>query len=138
MPSLSVAGRLPFDAFAAWALKLLLPLTGVLGLGLIWAGVASFFAHDLPGPVATWSVFSELVSHPFYDAGPNDKGIGLQLMASLQRDIEAGRPSEMDALIGALVRLGAEVGVETPLHAFLYGSLLPQERRARGQLQFPE
>ena len=82
MPSLSVAGRLPFDAFAAWALKLLLPLTGVLGLGLIWAGVASFFAHDLPGPVATWSVFSELVSHPFYDAGPNDKGIGLQLMAS--------------------------------------------------------
>jgi 2-dehydropantoate 2-reductase len=65
-------------------------------------------------------------------------GIAPGIMASLQRDIEAGRPSEMDALIGALVRLGAEVGVETPLHAFLYGSLLPQEQRARGQLQFPE
>jgi len=59
------------------------------------------------------------------------------LMASLQRDIEAGRPSELDALTGALVRLGAEVGIETPLHAFLYHSLLPQELRARGQLQFP-
>ena len=59
------------------------------------------------------------------------------IIASLQRDIEAGRPSELDALTGALVRLGVEVGVETPLHAFIYHTLLPQELRARGQLQFP-
>jgi len=59
------------------------------------------------------------------------------IIASLQRDIEAGRPSELDALTGALARLGAEVGVETPLHTFLYHTLLPQELRARGQLQFP-
>jgi 2-dehydropantoate 2-reductase len=59
------------------------------------------------------------------------------IVASLQRDIEAGRPSELDALTGALVRLGAEVGVATPLHAFLYHTLLPQELRARGHLQFP-
>jgi 2-dehydropantoate 2-reductase len=59
------------------------------------------------------------------------------IIASLQRDIEAGRPSELDALTGALVRLGAEVGVETPVHAFIYDTLLPQELRARGQLQFP-
>jgi 2-dehydropantoate 2-reductase len=59
------------------------------------------------------------------------------IVASLQRDLEAGRPSELDALTGALVRLGAEVGVETPLHAFIYHTLLPQELRARGLLQFP-
>jgi 2-dehydropantoate 2-reductase len=59
------------------------------------------------------------------------------LIASLQRDIGEGRPSELDALTGVLVRLAAEVGVTTPLHAFLYHSLLPQEMRARGQLQFP-
>jgi 2-dehydropantoate 2-reductase len=59
------------------------------------------------------------------------------IIASLQRDVEAGRPSELDALTGALVRLGAEVGVSTPLHAFIYHTLLPQELRARGQLQFP-
>jgi 2-dehydropantoate 2-reductase len=59
------------------------------------------------------------------------------IIASLQRDIEAGRPSELDALTGSLVRLGAEVGVATPLHAFLYHTLLPQELRARGQLPFP-
>jgi 2-dehydropantoate 2-reductase len=59
------------------------------------------------------------------------------LMASLQRDITEGRPSELEALTAALVRLGQEVGVATPLHAFMYHSLLPQERRARQQVQFP-
>jgi 2-dehydropantoate 2-reductase len=63
--------------------------------------------------------------------------IAPSIIASLQRDIEAGRPSELDALTGTLIRLGAEVGVSTPLHAFLYHTLLPQELRARGQLQFP-
>jgi 2-dehydropantoate 2-reductase len=51
---------------------------------------------------------------------------------SLQRDIEAGKPSELEAWNGAVVRLGAAAGVETPLHAFIYHSLLPAERRARG------
>jgi 2-dehydropantoate 2-reductase len=60
-----------------------------------------------------------------------------ELIASLQRDIMAWRPSELDALTGALVRLGQEAGVETPLHTFMYQSLLPLELRARGQLQFP-
>jgi 2-dehydropantoate 2-reductase len=59
------------------------------------------------------------------------------IIASLQRDIVAERPSEMDALIGALVRLGTEVGVATPMHTFLYHSLLPQELRARGTLPTP-
>ena len=56
---------------------------------------------------------------------------------SMQRDIMAGRPSELDAQIGAVVRLGQATGVATPLHAFIYGSLLPLELRARGQVQFP-
>ena len=53
--------------------------------------------------------------------------------ASMQRDVMAGRPSELEAQNGAVVRLGREVGVETPLNAFVYRSLLPQELRARGQ-----
>lgn len=53
--------------------------------------------------------------------------------ASMQRDIMAGRPSELEAQNGAVVRLGREAGVETPVHSFLYASLLPQERRARGE-----
>ncbi len=53
--------------------------------------------------------------------------------ASLHEDIVAGRPSELEYWNGAVVRLGREAGVETPLNAFIYYSLLPQERQARGQ-----
>jgi 2-dehydropantoate 2-reductase len=51
--------------------------------------------------------------------------------ASLQRDIVAGRPSELDSLSGAVVRIGAEVGVPVPIHTTIYASLLPQEQAAR-------
>ena len=57
---------------------------------------------------------------------------------SLQRDIAAGRPSELEAWNGAVVRLGIRAGVPTPLHEFLYWSLLPLEPRARGEEKFPE
>jgi 2-dehydropantoate 2-reductase len=55
---------------------------------------------------------------------------------SLQRDIVAGKPSELEAWNGAVVRLGQEADVTTPLHEFIYHSLLPSELRARGQEQF--
>lgn len=56
---------------------------------------------------------------------------------SLHRDIASGKPSELEAWNGAVVRLGREAGVATPLHAFLHHSLLPLELRARGQVRFP-
>jgi 2-dehydropantoate 2-reductase len=56
---------------------------------------------------------------------------------SLQRDIADGKPSELDAWNGAVVRLGQEVGITTPLNSFIHYSLLPLELRARGQVQFP-
>lgn len=52
---------------------------------------------------------------------------------SMQRDMMEGRPSELEAQNGAVVRLGKAVNVVTPLHAFLYHSLLPMELQARGQ-----
>lgn len=57
-------------------------------------------------------------------------------VASMARDIIEGRPSELEAQNGAVVRLGREVGVLTPTHAMIYASLLPQELRARGELNF--
>lgn len=55
---------------------------------------------------------------------------------SLQRDIVEGKPSELASWNGAVVRLGHEVGVTTPLNDFIYHSLLPLELLARGQMQF--
>jgi 2-dehydropantoate 2-reductase len=56
---------------------------------------------------------------------------------STQRDLMAGRPSELEAHAGAVVRLGQAMGVPTPLNTFLYHSLLPLELHARGHLVFP-
>jgi 2-dehydropantoate 2-reductase len=51
----------------------------------------------------------------------------------MQRDILAGRPSELESQSGAVVRLGREKGVATPVHDFVYRTLLPLEARARGE-----
>jgi 2-dehydropantoate 2-reductase len=53
--------------------------------------------------------------------------------ASMQRDIMQGRPSELEAQNGAVVRLGKAAGVPTPVNAFIYAVLLPQEQQARGR-----
>jgi 2-dehydropantoate 2-reductase len=52
----------------------------------------------------------------------------------MQRDIMEGRPSELEAQNGAVVRLGKAAGVPTPVAAFVYAALLPQERAARGRM----
>ncbi|HEY3301964.1 MAG TPA: nitrate ABC transporter permease [Candidatus Binatia bacterium] len=41
--------------------------------------------EGLPGPVAVAERAWEMISNPFYDRGPNDKGIGIQLFYSLGR-----------------------------------------------------
>ena len=66
----------------------------------------------------------------FLDALPSEG------TASMQRDIMDGKPSELEAQNGAVVRLGQEVGVETPVNNFIYNSLLPMEMRAQGQITF--
>jgi 2-dehydropantoate 2-reductase len=52
---------------------------------------------------------------------------------SMQRDLAAGRPSELLDQPGAVARLGAEAAVPVPLHRVLLAALLPLERSARGE-----
>ena len=51
--------------------------------------------------------------------------------SSMQRDIAAGRPSELESQNGAVVRLGRESGVEVPTHTLIYETLKPREEKAR-------
>lgn len=57
---------------------------------------------------------------------------------SMQRDVAEDRPSELEAWSGSVVRLGREAGVPTPVHRVVHHALIPWERRARGQAEFPE
>ena len=50
---------------------------------------------------------------------------------SMQRDLMEGRPSELESQNGAVVRLGREAGVATPVNEFVYRCLLPMETQAR-------
>jgi len=53
-------------------------------------------------------------------------------MASMQKDVIAGRPSELESQIGAIVRMARAADVSVPVNEFIYASLLPQEKKARG------
>ena len=46
---------------------------------------------------------------------------------SMHADFEAGRVTELDALSGAVIRLGKQIGVKTPVHSFFYSVLLPHK-----------
>jgi 2-dehydropantoate 2-reductase len=59
-------------------------------------------------------------------------GLPGESTASMQRDIQAGRRSELDEQTGAVVALAGAAGVPVPVHRFLLAALLPQERQARG------
>lgn len=63
-------------------------------------------------------------------------GMPENVTASMQRDIIEGRPSELGSQNGAVVRMGLESGISTPVHAFIYHSLLPQELKARQLVTF--
>ena len=62
----------------AWA------LVGLAMLGSLWQ-LGSVLSPDLPSPAEAMREMGHLVSRPFYDNGPNDKGIGRHLVISLQR-----------------------------------------------------
>jgi nitrate/nitrite transport system permease protein len=61
-------------------------LSGI-GIGLFigfWSLISFYTKYELPGPVATLKVLWEMIKDPFYDYGPNDRGIGLQLFSSIK------------------------------------------------------
>ncbi len=51
--------------------------------------------------------------------------------ASTQRDIMAGKPSELENFNGYIMREGKRLGVPTPVNEMIYELLLPQEKEAR-------
>ncbi len=51
--------------------------------------------------------------------------------SSLQRDMMEGKQSELEAQTGTIVKMGLELGIPTPVNAFMYACLLPHENKAR-------
>lgn len=72
------------EAVAAVVLKCVPPLAGFVLFLLVWHGIATLIPA-LPTPATTWNAAVPLFSDPFYRNGPNDQGIGWNVLASLAR-----------------------------------------------------
>ena len=52
---------------------------------------------------------------------------------SMQLDVESGRRTELESMVGVIGRKGRELGIPTPVADFVYDSLLPIELKARNE-----
>jgi nitrate/nitrite transport system permease protein len=76
--------RTPLDLRAFW-MRVLPPLAGFGLLLLVWEIVAMRSTTGFPSPLAVWQQALTVFSDPFYSKGPNDQGVGWNVLSSLQR-----------------------------------------------------
>ncbi len=93
-----------------YSLLLLVAFLAVWQLGAEPGG-ATGKAKGLPGPLAVGRTAVEMIANPFYDNGPNDKGIGLQLLASLGRLAAGYVAASLTAIL-----LGVTLGLSPVLY----------------------
>jgi nitrate/nitrite transport system permease protein len=79
---------------------ILLPIIALFFIGLFWEAYSAREGVTLPGPVKTVTESWNLIAHPFFDNGPNDKGLGWHLLNSLQR---VGLGYTLAAIVGITV-----------------------------------
>jgi nitrate/nitrite transport system permease protein len=77
-------GRRPRDLRAFW-MRVLPPAAGFGLLVLIWELIAMNSSTGFPSPAETGRQALEVFSDPFYSKGPNDQGVGWNVLSSLQR-----------------------------------------------------
>jgi nitrate/nitrite transport system permease protein len=83
-PASPPTAKVPFDWRGVW-MAVLPPL---LGLGLLiglWELVSVSTGKSIPSPAETFRQALDVFSDPFYSKGPNDQGVGWNVLSSLQR-----------------------------------------------------
>ncbi len=74
----------PTRDFSALWMTVLPPVLGLAFLVLVWHLIASS-NRDIPMPAETWAQALKVFADPFYSNGPNDQGVGWNVLASLER-----------------------------------------------------
>lgn len=88
----------------AIALNVIPPLLVLLAMMLVWEIACNKPGATLPAPSKIWSESKDLITQPFFVAGPQDIGLGLRVMTSLQRvAIGFGLAAVAGVFLGALV-----------------------------------
>ncbi len=76
--------RMPYDWRGFW-LRVLPPVFGLVLLGLVWEIVSITSGRSIPSPLETFQQAVIVFSDPFYSKGPNDQGVGWNVLSSLKR-----------------------------------------------------
>lgn len=82
-PAPAAVPKAPFDWRGLW-LAVLPPVLGLALLVGVWA-LLTMNSSTFPTPAATFDAAVKLFADPFYRKGPNDQGIGWNVLNSLQR-----------------------------------------------------
>ncbi len=103
-----------------YVLKYLPPLLGLAVLVLVWQIIAAKNSN-FPTPWVTWQEALHLFSDPFYSKGPNDQGIGWNILASLKRvGLGFGMAAAVGIPLGFLIgRFKFLAGMFNPIIALL-------------------
>jgi nitrate/nitrite transport system permease protein len=101
-----LANRAHREKLALILKTILLPLLTFAVIVAAWSYIHIHVAPEFPAPSATWEHAKEVLADPFYENGPNDMGIGWQLMYSLAR---VGAGFGLAALVG--IPLGFLMGM---------------------------
>ena len=81
-----------------------LPGLATAGLVLAWFAYSRLSGVTLPGPDKVLKESWPLISHPFYDNGGNDLGLGWQILSSLKRvAVGYGLAATVGILLGILL-----------------------------------
>ncbi len=67
-----------------WMVRALAMLAGIVAFIALWEIVARQGGR-IPGPGVVWKAAVTIFSDPFYSKGPNDQGIGWNVLSSLKR-----------------------------------------------------
>jgi nitrate/nitrite transport system permease protein len=86
------------------AINVIPPLITFLILLLVWQLAFGRAGSTLPPPSKVWSEARDLITDPFFVAGPQDIGLGWRVLTSLQRVAEGfGLAAVVGVLTGALI-----------------------------------
>lgn len=119
MTALTSRSRRRFNASGLTATiirRLVPPALAIAIFLLVWQGLSASGILALPSPTQTFADTWELIANPFYDNGGTDKGLLLQIFASIKR-------VAIGFTLAAIV--GIALGIITGMSQFMYEAVDP-------------
>jgi nitrate/nitrite transport system permease protein len=103
-----------------WVMNVLACIAGLAAFVAAWAAIAKFGGR-IPDPLTVGAAAAKIFADPFYSKGPNDQGIGWNVLSSLKRvGIGFGLAALVGIPLGFIIgRFRFAAGMAAPIIALL-------------------